>query len=86
MRAMACSFARKSSPLAAQRPDIARLLPDRLAYQAVAADRRSVARRPTSILVSHMALAAPPSPHGPPLTLGRVVILVRDYDAALAFY
>jgi predicted enzyme related to lactoylglutathione lyase len=33
-----------------------------------------------------MALADSTSPVAPPLSLGRVVILVRDYDAALAFY
>jgi predicted enzyme related to lactoylglutathione lyase len=40
----------------------------------------------TSVIVTHMALRAPVSPDDPPLTLGRVVILVRDYDAALGFY
>jgi predicted enzyme related to lactoylglutathione lyase len=33
-----------------------------------------------------MTLALDPSVSAPPLTLGRVVVLVRDYDAALAFY
>jgi predicted enzyme related to lactoylglutathione lyase len=33
-----------------------------------------------------MTLAVTPTIEAPPLTLGRVVVLVRDYDAALAFY
>jgi predicted enzyme related to lactoylglutathione lyase len=33
-----------------------------------------------------MTLAVSPALEGPPLTLGRVVVLVRDYDVALAFY
>jgi predicted enzyme related to lactoylglutathione lyase len=33
-----------------------------------------------------VTLAVSASPAAPPLTLGRVVVLVRDYDAALAFY
>jgi predicted enzyme related to lactoylglutathione lyase len=33
-----------------------------------------------------MALPTRASPAVAPLTLGRVVVLVRDYDAALAFY
>lgn len=33
-----------------------------------------------------MTLATAVSAARPPLTLGRIVILVRDYDAALAFY
>lgn len=33
-----------------------------------------------------MALAIDPALSAPPLTLGRLVVLVEDYDAALAFY
>ncbi|MGZ8457992.1 MAG: VOC family protein [Gemmatirosa sp.] len=33
-----------------------------------------------------MPLTVSASPAAPPLTLGRIVVLVRDYDAALAFY
>lgn len=33
-----------------------------------------------------MTLAIDPPVSAPPLTLGRVVVLVHDYDAALAFY
>jgi predicted enzyme related to lactoylglutathione lyase len=33
-----------------------------------------------------MTLAVDPSLSAPPLTLGRVIILVEDYDAALDFY
>jgi predicted enzyme related to lactoylglutathione lyase len=33
-----------------------------------------------------MTLAANPAVLAPPLTLGRVVVLVRDYDEALDFY
>jgi predicted enzyme related to lactoylglutathione lyase len=33
-----------------------------------------------------MTAAVNASPAAPPLTLGRVVVLVHDYDAALAFY
>lgn len=34
----------------------------------------------------HMTLALDPAAAAPPLTIGRVVVLVQDYDAALAFY
>ena len=33
-----------------------------------------------------MTLAIDPALSAPPLTLGRLVVLVQDYDAALAFY
>jgi predicted enzyme related to lactoylglutathione lyase len=34
----------------------------------------------------HMPLAVQDPTKAPPLTLGRLVVLVREYDAALAFY
>jgi predicted enzyme related to lactoylglutathione lyase len=33
-----------------------------------------------------MSFSISASPEAPPLSLGRVIVLVRDYDAALAFY
>lgn len=40
----------------------------------------------TTSIISRMTLAIDPSVSAPPLTLGRVVVLVDDYEAALRFY